>query len=145
MGNTNIRLLWPTAKVSGHGKVSINNKSQVSLIEFAGRTILICSDIEIFAQSAIFEMYPELTADIVVMPHHGSTSNLLDGFVERLEAKTVLISCAEKRLDNAWKSETGVKAYYTASDGAITIRVSKDGTIETKTFNEAQNKRTGKH
>jgi len=138
-----IRLIWPSAEVCGDSKISINNKSQVSLLEYAGKKILICGDIEIFAQTEIFENHPELTADIVVMPHHGSTSNLLDGFVERLKARTVLISCAEKRLGNAWKvgqnnvmkSATDAKAYYTALDGAITVRIDKDGSITTSTFN----------
>ncbi|MBW8016119.1 MAG: DNA internalization-related competence protein ComEC/Rec2 [Planctomycetes bacterium] len=131
--NKYITALWPTEEICNDPAISTNNKSQVSLIEYAGKKILICSDIEIFAQSKIFEMYPDLTADIIVMPHHGSKTNLLENYAEKLGAKIAIVSCAKRRLQSNWKAPGEIEAYYTPIDGAITIRIKKDGTIKITT------------
>jgi len=131
--NKYITALWPTEEICKNPAISTNNKSQVSLIEYAGKKILICSDIEIFAQTKIFEMYPELAADIIVMPHHGSKSNLLENYAEKLGAEIAIISCAKKRLQSNWKPDSEIDAYYTPINGAITVRIKKDGTIKITT------------
>lgn len=128
--------VWPTEEICNDPAISSNDKSQVSLIEYAGKKILICSDIEIFAQTKIFEMYPELSADIIVMPHHGSKTNLLENYAQKLGAKTAIISCAEKRLQSNWKSPGEIEEYYTPIDGAITVKIKKDGDITVYGFAE---------
>jgi competence protein ComEC len=129
-----ITAIWPTNEVCIDPKISTNNKSQVSMIEYAGKKILICSDIEIFAQTKIFEMYPDLTADIIVMPHHGSNSNLLENYAEKLGAKTAIISCARKRLQTTWHPTTRIKLYNTPTHGAITIKIKKNAAMIINTY-----------
>ena len=132
--NEYITALWPTEDICSDPAVSSNNKSQVSLIEYAGKKILICSDIEILAQTKIFEMYPGISADVIVMPHHGSKTNQLENYVEKFGAKIALVSCAEKRLKNSWQPQGNIKAYYTPVDGAITVRVNKDGELKISSY-----------
>jgi len=129
-----IMSIWPTLQICRAESISDNDKSQVTLIEFAGKKILLCSDIERFAQERIFQMHADLKADVVVMPHHGSTRNLIDGFVERIGAEVAIISCSRGRYEAAYKPAAGAKAFYTPVDGAVTVKITPDGTITTAGF-----------
>jgi len=66
-GSARIKFLWPTKQASENEELSDNDKSVVSLIEFAGAEILLCSDIEKFAQREILRLFPNLKADVVVV------------------------------------------------------------------------------
>ena len=126
--------IWPTSQICRAESISDNDKSQVTLIEFGGRKILLCSDIERFAQEQIFQMHADLRADVVVMPHHGSTRNLIDGFIERIGAQLVIVSCSRSRYEAAFRPKVGIKAFYTPVDGAVTVKITPDGTITTAGF-----------
>ncbi len=136
-----IKILWPDKDINYDVKLSDNDKSLVSLIEFAGKKILLCSDIEQYAQSELMRLYPELKADIVVVPHHGSANTLQDGFLEYLGADVLICSCSRSQYQNAnLMSATTpsdilpVKTFYTYTDGAVTIDINKNGTIYTDVF-----------
>ena len=132
--DTRIRSLWPAVDICRDPTVSNNDKSQVILIEFAGRRILLTSDIELHAQEQLLKLYPELKVDVLVMPHHGSTRNLVDGFVERLGAKTIIVSCRPTRYPAAYRPRADVRAFYAPIDGAITVTIKADGTLSTAGF-----------
>jgi beta-lactamase superfamily II metal-dependent hydrolase len=68
------------------------------------------------------------------MPHHGSKKNLVDGFVERLGAKTIIVSCRPTRYPTAYRPRADVRAFYTPIDGAITVTIKADGTMSTAGF-----------
>lgn len=129
-----IRFLWPDPKTCSDNTISDNDRSLVTLIEFAGKKILLCSDIELFAQSNILSAYPNLKADVIVMPHHGSTRNLLDSFIEKLDPHTILISCSRPRYEKAFRPKKNVTAFYTPIDGAVTVKIKADGEIVTTGF-----------
>jgi competence protein ComEC len=128
-----ITTLWPDEQTSMDQSISDNDKSQVFLIEYAGRSVLICSDIEKLAQQRILQKYPDLKADIVIMPHHGSTTNLSDNFFEKLSAKALIASCSQTRYKTAYKNDS-IKTWYTASDGAVTVTIKKDSNFSIKGF-----------
>jgi competence protein ComEC len=128
-----IRTLWPTAADPAEG-LSENDRSEVFLIAYAGRTILLCGDIEAYAQKKILERYPNLRADILVLPHHGSTTNLFEAFVRRLAANIVIASCAGSRLSGVYKPAQNQTAFYTARDGAVEVKIKTDGTIRAVGF-----------
>jgi len=139
----NIKVLWPTEEVWQGEALSENDKSVVSLIEFAGRRILLCSDIERFAQKELLRRNPNLKADIVVAPHHGLVKTLDPDFLEKLDAEIVICSCDqgqyERTLHSAASQPTrqrrkNLGTFYTAAHGAITITIEKDGTIRATTF-----------
>jgi competence protein ComEC len=133
-----IRSLWPDPNACDDPALSDNDKSQVVLVEFAGRKVLLTSDIELHGQEQLLERYPDLRADVLVMPHHGSKRNLVDGFAERLGAETVIISCSRTRRATAYEAPAGIKAFYTPVDGAITTKIKADGTISTVGFADNQ-------
>ncbi|MHC4641322.1 MAG: DNA internalization-related competence protein ComEC/Rec2, partial [Planctomycetota bacterium] len=135
-GKAKITILWPTEQICQDKTLGDNDKSVVSLIEFAGRKILLCSDIEKFAQRKFLELYPDLKVDVVVTPHHSSVKSMETDFIERLEADISICSCGRTQYERlqAIKRKDHAKPFYTAKDGAITIHVNKDGRIRTTTF-----------
>jgi len=138
-----IKILWPSEQAVSQRELSDNDKSVVSLIEFAGRKILLCSDIENFAQQELLQLFPNLKADIVVVPHHGLATSLEPGFLESLNAGILICSCGRsqyERINPALRMGTSnfnkIKSFYTAKDGAISVYINKYGTIKTSTFVE---------
>ena len=136
-GRVKLKSLWPGPGVCRDESVSDNDKSQVILIEFSARAILLCSDIERFAQEKILQMYPALRADVMVLPHHGSTRNLAEGFVESIGAEILIASCSRSRYESAYKSASDAKVFYTPVDGAVTVRIRTDGRILVTEFSGA--------
>ncbi|MCJ7674842.1 MAG: ComEC/Rec2 family competence protein, partial [Sedimentisphaerales bacterium] len=139
----NIKVLWPTEQVWRDAALSENDKSVVSLIEFAGRRILLCSDIERFAQKELLRLNPNLKADVVVAPHHGLVKTLDLDFLEKLGADIMICSCDRNQYERMLQSaasqpasrrEKTPKTFYTAAHGAIAIPIEKDGTVRVTTF-----------
>jgi competence protein ComEC len=126
-----IRIIWPNNGVSTDVRLNDNDKSTVALIEFAGRKILLCSDIEKGAQKSLLTLFPDLRADVVVMPHHGSYRSLEESFIQQLGSKILITSCSRKQYEKQKKiAETdNMKLLYTPRDGAIAVSIDKDGLI----------------
>jgi len=136
-----IRSIWPTQEAVSNLSLSENDKSEVFLIEYAGRRILLCGDIEDYAQSELMRRDPPLQADVVILPHHGSTANLQTGFVEHFQPQVVVASCAANRLATIYRPlpSSGIKAFYTPADGAVTIQIKADGTLSAVGFSNGFN------
>ena len=136
-GSANIKILWPGEEVCKNEELGDNDKSLVSLIEFAGKKILLCSDIEKFAQRELLRLYPDLKVDIVVVPHHGSVNTLEDDFLEKLNADILICSCGRtqyERQQQMIKGKANAESFYTPKDGAVTVCISKDGIVKATTF-----------
>jgi len=135
--SANIKILWPDEEVSENKDLGDNDKSQVTLIEFTGIKALLCSDIEKFAQRELFRVYPDLKADIVFVPHHGSVNTLDDKFLRKLEPSILIYSCDRSRYERqsrTIKEEDNTKSFYTFKHGAIVVRINKNGILSTKTY-----------
>jgi len=136
--SANIKILWPNEQIAKNEDLSDNDKSLVSLIEFAGTEILLCSDIEKFAQRELLRLYPDLKADVVVVPHHGSVNTLEDNFLEKLDADILIYSCGRtqyERQQQMIKGKTSAnKSFYTPKHGAVVVCINSDGVTETTTF-----------
>lgn len=76
VGPARLHMLRPVADPNAQRQISDNDRSLVSLIELAGTRVLLCSDIERFAQRQILRLHPGLKAGVVVAPHHGSMTTL---------------------------------------------------------------------
>lgn len=140
-GGASIKTLWPDEEPADMEDLTDNNRSLVSLIEFAGVAILLCSDIEQFAQAELLRKHPDLKADVVVVPHHGSTRTLDATFLDSLNAKVLICSCDQNQFERTG-GQAGppvgtlppARAFYTARDGAVKVTIHKDGTIEAAAF-----------
>ncbi len=133
-----VEILWPSEQAGRNEQLADNDKSQVTLIEFAGKKILLCSDIEKFAQRQLLQLFPNLKADIVVVPHHGSVKTTDADFLENLDADILIYSCSRRQYERTSRDSLPVtrdpnkaKLFYTARDGAITVCIDKDGRIKT--------------
>ncbi len=136
-----MKILWPNKQTDYDDQLNDNDKSLVTLIEFAGAKILLCSDIEGFAQKELFRLHPGLKADIVVIPHHGSVKTLEPDFLAKLDADVLICSCDQNQYERT-QTDLGLlihnpdesKLYYTARDGAVTVSIDKTGTFTTEVF-----------
>jgi len=137
----NIEILWPNEQLYNIKDLSDNDRSLVSLIEFAGVKILLCSDIEEFAQSELLRLHPDLKADVVVVPHHGSATTLDAQFLKHLDADVLICSCGRRQYERMVRDTKSLiyipaenRPLCTFEDGAVTIIVDKNGMIKTNGF-----------
>jgi competence protein ComEC len=135
-GSSKLTVLWPTPDFWGDNTISDNDKSIVTLLEYAGMRILLCSDIEKFAQAELMRLYPDLKADVMLAPHHGSVKTLERSFVNAVEPNVVISSCTRTSYEKGQvvRQQAGFKTYYTGRDGAISVRITKKGTIDVDTY-----------
>ena len=135
-GDVRITTLWPKEGALDSNQLSENDRSQVLLVEFAGVKILLCSDIEKRAQTELLRLYPDLKADAVIVPHHGSKNTLATDFLESLGPDVLICSCGKAQYEKqqTFTPPTRMKSFYTAKDGAITVSIAKDGSVRTTTF-----------
>jgi competence protein ComEC len=131
-----IKILWPSEQICQDKTLSNNDKSLVSLIEFAGTKILLCSDIEKFAQKELLRIFPNLRPDIIVVPHHGSARTMDAEFLKTLDPNILICSCSRSHYEKhqVIKPLNSAKSLYTAKDGAVTVRIDKESTLQVETF-----------
>jgi competence protein ComEC len=132
-GPATMRVLWPQAQSIARAQLSDNDKSLVCLIEYAGRKVLLCSDIESLAQREIMALYPTLRADVVVVPHHGSVRTLDGRFLDQLAPRVLLCSCGVQDFEQGrvMKAPMCGKLLVTARNGAVNVCIDRDGVIQT--------------
>jgi len=135
-----VRSLWPTGASATPEALSGNDRSLVCLIEFAGRRVLLCSDIEKAAQQEILRRHPSLKADVVIVPHHGSVRTLDDSFLKQLAPSLLICSCGRTDYERgrvitalrAGSTPDGGDAAFlvTARDGAVTVFIESTGAVK---------------
>lgn len=136
-----IQSLWPNADIVKDPAVSENDKSEILLIRYADRQILLCGDIERQGQQELMELYPDLKVDVIVLPHHGSTNNLDSRFVEHFNPCVVIASGSQRNTAGTYHppKDSGTQAFHTATDGAVTVKIKADGTLGADGFLNSQN------
>jgi len=139
-GGAAVKVLWPGERIDNGTELSDNDRSLVSLVEFAGAKILLCSDIEDIGQRELLRLNPDLKADVILIPHHGSAKTRGDEFSGKLDADVLICSCDlsqyERMVDVAAQSSGSAGFFYTARHGAIRMCVREDGTTQTSVFTE---------
>lgn len=135
IGDVNLRMLWPDEQACNNPEFSDNDKSQVVVIEYAGRKILLCADIQQFAQNRILQAHPQLRADVMVAPHHGSANSLSEDFLQQIDPAIIICSCGRRQYEEyVFGSDAATaRCYYTARDGAVIVSVDNKGQIEANT------------
>ncbi len=143
--SVSMKMLWPDEQLYNIKDLSDNDRSLVSLIEFAGVRILLCSDIEEYAQRELLRLGPDLKADIVIVPHHGSASTLDAEFLKHLDADVLICSCGQRQYERMGLDTESViytpfenRPLCTSEDGAVTVFVDKNGMIKTSVFTNKQ-------
>jgi competence protein ComEC len=121
-----------------------NNHSCVLLIASGEQRILIAADIERPAEQALLTINAQLSATILVAPHHGSLTSSSPAFVAAVNPEHVLFSVGYR---NRWGFPKpailqrylshGAKAWDTVHHGAITFRLGQGPLLgEPETFRQ---------
>jgi competence protein ComEC len=137
IGQLRLQVIGPLPGVEFHGDAADdgsgpNNASVVLLAEVAGTRILLTGDVEPEAQRLLAEAYPELRADVVKIPHHGSRFQDTD-WLGGLGAEVAIASAGEDNDYGHPSAETlelfesaGVEVHRTDLDGDVVVAV-RDG------------------
>jgi competence protein ComEC len=133
-----VKILWPNEQIYADVELSDNDKSAVCLIEFGGSEILLCSDIEKFAQRELLRLLPDLKPEVVFVPHHGLANTLENAFLEKLGADILICSCGLRQYERRQTTGAEIKSkpFYTARDGAVTVCINKTGALTSKCVDE---------
>jgi len=84
-------MAMPAFNADGEGGSVANNASVVLSMTTRGVSIMLAGDMEPEAQEATLRNFPEVRADVLKMPHHGSAGQS-DAFFESLHARVATIS-----------------------------------------------------
>ncbi len=137
VGDVTAQVLWPSAsgpmRVGSDGSTA-NNASLVLRAQVRGVRLMLSGDVEPEAQEGILRDNPDLAADVLKMPHHGSARQSKE-FFEAVGARIATISAGE---DNDYGHPAaaalgllrreGVSWWRTDTDGDIAVVV-RDGRL----------------
>lgn len=127
----NFSVLWPRTSSTSGG----NNDSCVVRIDDGRTAILLTGDIEREAELALLAAHRhQLRADILQVPHHGSSTSSVAPLLRAVAGKAALTSVARY---NAWRmpsrqvieryQQNGYAAYDTATEGQISVQITSNG------------------
>ncbi len=93
IGAVTAEVLWPPAApaMAATDGSTTNNASIVLAVRMYGVRILLSGDIEPDAQARLMVLHPDLAADVLKMPHHGSARQS-ETFLDAVSAHVVTVS-----------------------------------------------------
>ena len=80
-------MLWPDTPVSEE-----NDDSCVLLLSDKHHKVLLTGDISKSIERKLMQHYPQLSADVLVVPHHGSKTSSSTAFITQVNPKIALVS-----------------------------------------------------
>jgi competence protein ComEC len=132
--------LWP--KKTNNASKQRNDDSCVVLVSSGKTKVLLTGDISKKVERQIINHYPELKANIIIVPHHGSSTSSSDNFLRHLSPDIALVSAG---FINRWKMPTSevltryadhdISVITTAESGQVIISFS-DGDMKVKTYRQ---------
>jgi competence protein ComEC len=133
----------PVMKESQRGNQNpslLNNQSLVMKMQFKQIAILLSGDIEQQAEYRMIRKGFPLKADLLKIPHHGSSSSSTQAFLEKVKPSYAILSVSERNLGRLPHREVlrryeqlGTRIFRTDKHGAITV-VTDGERIEIETF-----------
>ena len=97
-------------------------------VALAGRTVLLCGDIEALGESDLVASDRNLAADVLKVPHHGSRTSTTAAFLARVSPRLGLIGVGRRNhfghpaadvIDRL--SSTGIRTFRTDHDGEVAL------------------------
>jgi len=125
----NFTVLWPKIAL---GKD--NDDSCVLLISDGMHKVLLTGDISKKVEAKLLSQYPNLKADILIVPHHGSKTSSSTAFLQQLSSEIAIVSAGflnrwrmpVTSVEQAFQTEN-IPLMNTAKTGQIIINISEDG------------------
>jgi competence protein ComEC len=118
----------------------LNNSSLVMKLRFRNVSVLLAGDIEKEAEELMLRKAHSLRADIIKIPHHGSSSSSSVAFLDRVKPTVAILSVGERNVARLPHPDVlkrykqlGSRILRTDAHGAITL-VTDGKEIEVKTF-----------
>lgn len=116
-----------------HGRWQGNNASCVLQIRIAAHTVVVSGDIESPVEHLLARDGALTSAEIVLIPHHGSRTSSSPVFVSAVRPKVAIVSAGfgnrwgfpKEDIVAAWRS-AGAVVLNTATSGAISYRICRD-------------------
>lgn len=106
----------------------LNNMSLVIRMTFGNNSFLFMGDAEIKAEDILLSVYHDVSADVIKIGHHGSSTSTNEKFLNIVSPQIAVICVGEdNRYDHPSKEtvelleEYGVKTYMTKDNGDIVI------------------------
>jgi beta-lactamase superfamily II metal-dependent hydrolase len=117
--------LWPPAADDVPTIMTTNDSSMVLRLTAHGRRILLCGDIEDYAQRRLIHE-EDLRAEVLILPHHGAVTPYTGTFIEAVKPAWCIRSSGQR--DAQTRSHlpvllAGLRCLNTADHGDIVIRV----------------------
>ncbi len=131
---------WKTTQRKIQNLRDLNNSSLVMKFRFRDISVLLAGDIEKEAEERILRKGYPLRADILKIPHHGSSSSSSPLFLERVKSTHAILSVGERNIGRLPHPEVlkrylqlGSKILRTDKHGAITV-ITDGEKIRVETF-----------
>jgi competence protein ComEC len=137
---THVEVLWPPR---AQPELSLNDTSLVLRVTCDDRSVLLPGDLDRQGQAGLLASGVDLSADILVLPHHGAWRKTLPAFVKAVGPETVLVSSsadptrrshAREQERAFWRDLRPSNGYYsTARNGWICVRFG-EGEVRVETM-----------
>lgn len=118
------QVLWPPKRVTR----AFNPHSCVIKVSDSFHSILLTGDMTDVSELLMLNQHPNLTADLLLVPHHGSRSSSTEKLLRQLQAEVALVSVAKH---NPWSlpslkikkryQQNSIQWIETAKSGQITV------------------------
>jgi competence protein ComEC len=96
VGELEIEILGPPEERGGGPDDRANERSLVLLVRAPGGSVLLPGDIGQTTEEALLRAHPDLAADILKVPHHGSRSSSGDDFLAAIGPRVALVGCGRR-------------------------------------------------
>jgi competence protein ComEC len=151
IGGVVLHVLNPPTQEQGAGRepnlLTTNNRSLVLRLQFKNRSFLLAGDIAKEAEARLLREGYSLEADLLKIPHHGSSSSSAPPFLERVKPDYAILTVSERNIGRLPDAEVmerygeqGVKVFRTDRHGAITVHTDGDK-MEVLPFRESSTRR----
>ncbi len=129
-------VLHPAAEAYA-GESKPNHLACVLRVTAGGRRLLLTSDIEAADEAALLARYPDdLSAEVMLVPHHGSKTSSTPAFLQAVGAREVIIPVGyrnrfghPKPVVVARYEALGQRIWRTDRDGAVLVTLAPAATV----------------
>ncbi|MEE9201445.1 MAG: DNA internalization-related competence protein ComEC/Rec2, partial [Candidatus Brocadiales bacterium] len=129
LGGVSVKVLNPPGGASG---LSANDASCVLMIEYDGKGVLLCGDIERRGIENLLESGYDLNADVILAPHHGNRISNVGELYETVRPRYILVSTGSNKDLSAQRPEGSV-VLQTSEAGALFLKIDARG-VRTWTY-----------
>lgn len=133
VGNITVEVLAPPVATRDYRLASDNDASLVLMVSVGERRILVTGDIEAGGEAWLLRSGLALSADVLVVPHHGSNTSSTTEFIEAVAPAVAVIPVGTNSYGHPhpdvlerYAADPAIAVYHTDEDGAVTFRSDGD-------------------